>query len=77
MGRVDLESGKVYNHKFGPDKCLGRVKSSGEIFSHARIGKDQYLGEVRDMQSLAEGGAVFRLFFYKQPSTPEDDPEAE
>ena len=61
LGRVDLDNGKVYSHRVGPDRYVAEVKSNGRIYRHKPGAPDDYLGRVKDMNSLAEGGAAFFL----------------
>ena len=47
MGRVELDSGKVYRRRVGPDEYLGHVHlDDGKAYS-ARIGLDPYVGRIR------------------------------
>ena len=47
LGRVELDSGKVYSHRPGLDEYLGQVHlDSGKIYSH-RVGPDRYVAEIK------------------------------
>jgi hypothetical protein len=61
VGKVGLDSGRIYSERFGPDRYVARVKSNGRIYLHQALSLDDYVGRVRGMHSLAEGGAAFFL----------------
>ena len=61
LDQVEPESGKVYSHRVGPDRYVAEVKSNGRIYRHKPSAPDDYLGKVKDMLSLAEGGAAYFL----------------
>ena len=61
LGEVHLDDGKVYCHRVGPDRYVAEIKSNGRIYRHKPGTPDDYLGRVKDMHSLAEGGAAFFL----------------
>jgi hypothetical protein len=44
---VELDSGKVYRHRHGPDEYLGQVHlDDGEVYSR-RLGPDRYVARVK------------------------------
>lgn len=45
VGRVDLETGKIYETRLGPDKLVGRIEEDGKVYE-VRAGRDKYLGRV-------------------------------
>ncbi len=48
IGRVELNSGKVYDAESGPEKYVGHVElDSGKVFL-ARLGTEDYVGKVTD-----------------------------
>jgi hypothetical protein len=75
VGRVELDSGKVYRRRVGPDEYVARVKSNGRIYLCKRLAPDDYVGRVEDMHSLAEGGAAFFLLLL--PAVEEVEAEAD
>lgn len=75
IGRVDLDSGRVYLAKMGPDEYIGQVNTDGKIYLHRRLARDEYIGRVREMASLAHGGAAFLLLV--QPAYDEARQKAE
>jgi len=56
VGRIDLNTGKVYDASATPERILGRVEANGKVYLDA-LGRDEYLGTVR------EDG---RLYHHKQ-----------
>jgi hypothetical protein len=40
---------------------VARVKSNGRVYLREILAPDDYVGRVKDMHSLAEGGAAFFL----------------
>jgi hypothetical protein len=65
IGRVNMESGKIYQHHIGMDEYVGLVKQDGKVYRHIPFTSGEYLGQVLEMKSLAEGGAALLLFFLK------------
>ncbi|MEE8390613.1 MAG: hypothetical protein V3S14_07435, partial [Anaerolineae bacterium] len=54
-------SGKVYSHRVGPDRYVAEIKSNGRVYLHEPLAPDDYVGKVKNMHSLGEGGAAFFL----------------
>ncbi|NLG73133.1 MAG: hypothetical protein GX495_13975 [Chloroflexi bacterium] len=75
IGRVDLETGRVYLARIGPDQHIGQVHADGKIYLHRRLARDEYIGRVREMSSLAHGGAALLLLV--QPAYDEARQRAE
>jgi hypothetical protein len=49
VGRVNLETGKVYAQRLGPDEYIGRVDpDDGRVYRHVAAGPDEYLGRVHE-----------------------------
>ncbi len=61
LGQVHLDDGEVYSHRIGLDRYVAEVKPNGRIYRHKPDAPDDYLGKIKDMHSLAEGGAAFFL----------------
>lgn len=61
LGEVHLDDGEIFGHLPGPDQYVAKVSANGRVYRHKARARDDYLGEVQDMQSLAEGGAAFFL----------------
>jgi hypothetical protein len=61
LGEVHLDDGKVFGHRVGPDRYMAEVKANGRVYRHKPGAPDDYLGRVKNMHSLAEGGAAFFL----------------
>lgn len=55
--------GRVYLARPGMDRYVGVVNQKGEIYRHKPVASDTYLGVMKDMQALVEGGAALLLFF--------------
>jgi hypothetical protein len=59
-GRV-TEDGKVYQAELGPDEYLGNVNEEGKFYSHKRLARDDYMGQIENMENVYFGGAAFVL----------------
>jgi hypothetical protein len=77
LGEVHLDDGKVFGHRVGPDRYLAEVKSNGRIYRHKPGAPDDYLGKVKGMHSLAEGGAAFFLLLLPAIEGEASEEEAE
>jgi hypothetical protein len=54
---------------------VARVRSNGRVYLHESFAPDDYLGRVRGMHSLGEGGAAYFLLFLR--ATEEEGEEIE
>ena len=47
VGRVELDTGKIYEARLGPDKFVGQIMlDSGQVFKHKPLAIDERLGQV-------------------------------
>jgi hypothetical protein len=67
-------SGEVFLTKLGPDEYIGKVRQDGKCYYHKSLAKDDYIGKITEMTSLAHGGAGYLLLILPKIEYVEEKP---